>query len=378
MLRLKGRYIIQNKSTYIHLRKPTIHHYTIMDALIYPTHIQKYAGVIKQNLDRSYYTFSYQNKETSLQIKKRFPYYDDASHDVACQSAMDFKRQFSIEHGLVMNPYRPLEEDPHTIEVQLNIPGRCLLIDSKDLPLIEAFDWRIQNGYKYATCYLNDSDYKKFQAYVAQAEETTDQASYLYTRLLQILEAKDESSITAFSEKKRHYIPFHTMKYGLARVDFINGNPLDNRDINIGTLTDRQLRWKAHALTAKPNRSNTSGRTGVFHGKCGNYEYWEVRGRDFEGSKICKKFSVTKHGYEGAKWMAAHFRDLVIDQSYKPQQIEEIYQKVLHDFEARGETMTTFDPSVPIRILFDEVVEDEEFVYSFTPMEGLPSAPTPK
>jgi hypothetical protein len=352
--------------------------YPMSTDLIYPTHIQKYAGVIKQNLDKSYYTFSYQNKDQSIQVKKRFPYYDLTSHDVACETALEFKRQFSIEHGLVMNPYRRLEDE--TIEVQTNVPGKCLLIDAKDLSLIEAFDWRIQNGYKYATCYLNDADYKKFQEYVAEASQgDLGQVPYLYTRLLQILEAKDESSIVAFAEKKRHYIPFHTMKYGLTRVDFINGNQLDNRDINIGTLTERQHRWKAHALTAKANRSNTSGRTGVFHGKCGNYEYWEVRGRDFEGNKICKKFSVTKHGYEGAKWMASHFRDLVIDQSYKPHQMEEIYQKVIHDFEAKerdldlealaSTTTTTFDPSVPIRFLFDEVVEDEDFIYSLPTLQ---------
>jgi hypothetical protein len=46
----------------------------IIMSLIYPEHIRKYVGVIKQNLDKAYYSFTYQNKELNIIIKKKFKF----------------------------------------------------------------------------------------------------------------------------------------------------------------------------------------------------------------------------------------------------------------------------------------------------------------
>ena len=55
-------------------------------SLIYPDNIRKYVGVIKQNLDKFYYTYSYQNKELNIVEKKKFPYFDEPSRVLAYKS----------------------------------------------------------------------------------------------------------------------------------------------------------------------------------------------------------------------------------------------------------------------------------------------------
>jgi hypothetical protein len=302
----------------------------------YPENILKYAGVIKQNIDKCYYSYSYQNKELNIYEKKKFPYFDEPSRQLAYQSALQYKIDYSIQHNLVLNHYTQEcdENENQYLKVSLNVPNTFLLVDLKDKSLIENFDWRIQNNSKYATCYMNENEFQKFNSYLTSIknESQNDQIKYVYENMLQNLQNKDTST-QSITEKKRHYIPFHLLKYGLDHVDFINKNKLDNRDFNIGSLTKSQHAWKSQVGDAKLRSNNSSGKAGVFYGKCGNYDYWEVRGKDYFGNKIYRKFSINKHGYEGSKHMAVHFRDLIIDKSYKPHQLDEIYTQVIHHFE---------------------------------------------
>lgn len=311
-------------------------------SLIYPDNIRKYVGVIKQNLDKFYYTYSYQNKELNIVEKKKFPYFDEPSRVLAYNSSLKYKIDYSIQNNLVLNLYS-IEVDENGMEylkVNLNIPNQYLIVNKKDISLIENFDWRIQNNSTYATVYMNDEDYQKFNSYLISIKDKLEDlnVSYIYDNMLKILEEKNnlqinDSQINNNSDKKRHYISFHLLKYGLEHVDFLNKNRLDNRDENIGLLSKSQHSWKSQVGDAKLRVNNSSGKAGVFYGKCGNYDYWEVRGKDFIGNKIYRKFSINKHGYEGSKYMAFHFRDLVINKSYKPHQLEEIYKKVIHEFE---------------------------------------------
>jgi hypothetical protein len=306
-------------------------------SLIYPEHIRKYVGVIKQNLDKAYYSFTYQNKELNIIIKKKFPYFDESSRLLAYDSALKYKFDYSIQNNLVLNLYS-IEVDPSGntyYKVNLNVPNQFLFVNIKDKSLIENFDWRIQNNSTYATTYMNDEDYQKFYSYLTSIKNNSNDPNitYVYENMLQKLEEKENTQSNDINTKKRHYIPFHLMKYGLEHVDFLNKNRLDNRDENIGLLSKSQHSWKSQVGDAKLRVNNSSGKAGVFYGKCGNYDYWEVRGKDFLGNKIYRKFSINKHGYEGSKHMAFHFRDLVIDKSYKPHQLEEIYKKVVHEFE---------------------------------------------
>lgn len=298
----------------------------------YPENLQKYVGVIKQNIDKCYYSYSYQNKELNILEKKKFPYYDEPSRQLAYHSTIQYKIDYSIQHHLVLNQYvqESDQEGNEYLKVSLNIPNLYLLVDIKDKSLIENFDWRIQNNSKYATCYMNEEEYQKFHSYLTS--QTNEETKYVYETMLQNLQQKENTS-TSSSEKKRHYIPFHLLKYGLEHVDFINKNKIDNRDINIGSLSKSQHSWKSQVGDAKLRSNNSSGKAGVFYGKCGNYDYWEVRGKDYFGNKIYRKFSINKHGYEGSKHMAVHFRDLIIDKSYKPHQLDEIYKQVVHHFE---------------------------------------------
>ncbi len=306
-------------------------------SFIYPEHIRKYVGVIKQNLDKCHYSFTYQNKELNSMIKKKFPYFDEPSRILAYNSALQYKMDYSIQNNLVLNLYS-IEIDESGNEyykVNLNVSNQFLLVNIKDKSLIENFDWRIQNNSTYATTYMNDEDYQKFYSYLTSIKNNSNDpnVTYVYENMLQKLEEKEHTQSTDINSKKRHYIPFHLMKYGLEHVDFLNKNRLDNRDENIGLLSKSQHSWKSQVGDAKLRVNNSSGKAGVFYGKCGNYDYWEVRGKDFLGNKIYRKFSINKHGYEGSKHMAFHFRDLVIDKSYKPHQLEEIYKQVVHKFE---------------------------------------------
>jgi len=137
-------------------------------SLIYPEHIRKYVGVIKQNLDKCHYSFTYQNKELNSMIKKKFPYFDEPSRILAYNSALQYKMDYSIQNNLVLNLYS-IEADESGNEyykVNLNIPNKYLLVNMKDKSLIENFDWRIQNNSTYATTYMNDEDYQKFHSYL--------------------------------------------------------------------------------------------------------------------------------------------------------------------------------------------------------------------
>lgn len=301
-------------------------------SLIYPDNIRKYIGVIKQNLDKCYYTYSYQNKELNIVGKKKFPYFDEPSRILAYNSALKYKIDYSTQNNLVLNLYsiEINENGQEYLKVNLNVPNQYLIVNKKDSSLIENFDWRIQNNSTYATTYMNENDYQKFYSYLKDKLDNPNVA-YVYDNMIKILEEKDSSD--SINDKKRHYIPFHIIKYGLEHVDFLNKNRLDNRDENIGILSKSQYSWKSQVGDAKLRVNNSSGKAGVFYGKCGNYDYWEVRGKDFLGNKIYRKFSINKHGYEGSKYMAFHFRDLVINKSYKPHQLEEIYKKVVHEFE---------------------------------------------
>ena len=301
-------------------------------SLIYPQHIRKYVGVIKQNIDKCYYTYTYQNKELNSAEKKKFPYFDESSRILAFNSALKYKIDYSTQNNLVFNLYsiEINENGEEYLKVHLNVPNQYLLVNKKDIALIENFDWRIQNNSTYATTYMNEHDYQKFYSYLKDKLDNPN-VTYIYENIIKILEEKEGAQPT--SNKKRHYIPFHLLKYGLEHVDFLNKNRLDNRDENIGLLSKSQHSWKSQVHDAKLRTNNSSGKAGVFYGKCGNYDYWEVRGKDFLGNKIYRKFSINKHGYEGSKHMAFHFRDLVIHKSYKPHQLEEIYKQVIHEFE---------------------------------------------
>jgi hypothetical protein len=339
-----------------------------MEGMIYPESLKKYAGVIKQNIDKHYYSYTYQSKESGMTIKKKFPYHDDASCQLAYKQALQFKIDYSIQNHLVYNGYTLFSDDSgQYARVTLNVPGKFLLVDIKDIPLIERFDWRIQNNSKYATCYMNDADYQKFHAYVISIKDASDnpEIKYIYENMIDTLneigtkkagngegeghvEVAKGEAVQAGEEKivpdpvtgkKRHYIPFHLMKYGLDHIDHLNKDPLDNRDVNMGHLSKSQHSWKSQVGDAKMRINNSSGKTGVFYGCCGNYDYWEVRGKDFFGNKIYKKFSIKKYGYEGSRHMAMHFRDMIIDKSYKPHQIDEIYKKVIYDMEKFSQTV---------------------------------------
>ncbi len=324
--------------------------------LIYPESLKKYAGTVKQNIDKHYYSYTYQSKDAALTIKKKFPYHDDPSCQMAYKQALQFKVDYSIQNHLVYNAYTIISgEEPGSeyARVTLNVPEKYLLVDIKDIPLIERFDWRIQNNSKYATCYMNDVDYQRFHAYVLSIKDASDnpEIKYIYENMLEILtgsgsgssegKAAEEVTPDPVTGKKRHYIPFHLMKYGLDHIDHLNKNPLDNRDANMGHLSKSQHSWKSQVGDAKMRINNSSGKTGVFYGCCGNYDYWEVRGKDFFGNKIYKKFSIKKYGYEGSRHMAIHFRDMIIDKSYKPHQIDEIYKKVIYDMEKFNQNVET-------------------------------------
>lgn len=366
-----------------------------MEGMIYPESLKKYAGVIKQNIDKHYYSYTYQSKDSGLTIKKKFPYHDDASCQLAYKQALQFKIDYSIQNHLVYNGYTLFsgndgEGSGEYARVTLNVPGKFLLVDIKDIPLIERFDWRIQNNSKYATCYMNDVDYQKFHAYVISIKDASDnpEIKYIYENMIESLneigtkkagngeggEAGESVEVKAATPdpvtgKKRHYIPFHLMKYGLDHIDHLNKDPLDNRDVNMGHLSKSQHSWKSQVGDAKMRINNSSGKTGVFYGCCGNYDYWEVRGKDFFGNKIYKKFSIKKYGYEGSRHMAMHFRDMIIDKSYKPHQIDEIYKKVIYDMEKFSQTIDSMlaednDPINALDAPDDDATADDVTVVS--------------
>lgn len=241
--------------------------------VIYSKNPIKYNGsLIKQ---KKRYIFCV-TEDKKRKVVKEFIISNYESIDKLKEEANKFKIQWGIDNNKTANSYTIIENSHLVVNVNNN---KSFLADLSDLEIVEKYIWKIQNG----SCYI--------------------------TALLPKNERKDA--------KMREYSPFHKVKLGTELINHINNNKLDNRSSNLKKTTINKHRWKIQHCNKKKRSDNTSGNTGIYKGSYKGYEYWQVRGVDYNNNTVNKKYGIRKWGDEGAKAMAEKYRNDFIDESYK-------------------------------------------------------------
>lgn len=232
--------------------------------LCYPDNIEKYSGTILEK-DNFY---QYLNKCNNNLIYENFYYKKYKTKNDCYDDALKYMKDYCKKKDMVLNKY--IKKNNYLI-VYLNIQDKFLLVDLEFEELINKYNWRLQNRITYPI-------------------------------------TKDSSG---------NFIPFHELAFHHKHVIHKNGNKLDNRYSNVELVNEKQLSWNLKHKNRKKRNDNISGTTGVCKTNVGKYEYWEVRGIDYQQNKIMKRFSVKKYGDLGAKSMAITYRKEHIDQSKK-------------------------------------------------------------
>ena len=211
--------------------------------------------------------------------EKVFPLSDfNNNREDAIKAAEEEKRRWNIENNLVINRYQII--DDYAL-VDLN-KGHQMKMDLTDLKWLEKYNWKMQNKFSYPTTFIP---------------------------------LRKRSSINSDIA----FFTFHEVVFGYRFVNHLNNDKLDYRRKNIKAVSSIQRDWKLNYLlkNRKKKNNNTSGFKGVFKVKTGPYEYWQVRGTDYQGKNINKKFSILQFGEELAKEKAIEFRKEIIEKSYE-------------------------------------------------------------
>ena len=240
--------------------------------IIYPVNETKYYGSIIKTKKKVQFII-YVNKKRVLLKENKFTDFD--THKEAIDDISVFRRKWSIDNNKVVNSSTTIDNKYLSIDVG---DGKKMITDMCDKELVDKYHWRLHNG----GCYVS--------------------------RLLPM----DERT-----NKKREYRYFHEDKISIKLVNHVNNNKLDNRAENLIDITNKKLAWKNQHCNKKMRIDNTSGITGVYRGCFKGYDYWEVKGVDYNNNKIQKKYGVRKWGEEAAKKLAHAFRNKLIEESYK-------------------------------------------------------------
>lgn len=159
--------------------------------MMLPKNPKKYVGHIRSFPNR--YTFEYISKETK--VKELFYHKDIGSKESAYEAAFLFQKKWCQNHQLITNIYYIVNQQYIMIELNEN---QKMKVDLEDIPLIEKYNWRIQNNSSYPTTFLIE---------------------------------ENENS------KKRNFISFQKMKYDTQKIHFKNADRLDFRKENIIILS---------------------------------------------------------------------------------------------------------------------------------------------
>jgi len=238
----------------------------------YPKNLKKkYMGSILEKKKK--YIFFIDN--TKHKVSEEFVFSDYPSKEDAYQEAVNYKIDWNIKNDTIKNKFRYVND---YVLVNLN-NDKFMKIDKDDLRFIERYNWKLQNKITYPTTFI---------PLVKRKKEDVDLA----------------------------FLTFHEVAIGHRNVNHINNDKLDYRRKNIELVTEHKKNWKNNYLNRPLSSNNSSGFNGVYKVKTGEYEYWQVRGHNYNGKKINKKFSVLKLGDMNAKSQAINYRDKYIDNSY--------------------------------------------------------------
>lgn len=228
----------------------------------YSSNLSKYLGtIIKQN---NKYIFKV-IKDKKILHKKEFSFLN-ILQETAYQNAVDYKKKWSIDNNYTKNYYYI---DGDNIRVHLTF-DKYFITNKNNLDKIEKYIWYLIDGY-VGTMISED--------------------------------------------KKRKKIYLHNFLTDEKQVVHKDTNKMNNTTENL-LVTDEETARKIKSFNHIKRKDNTSGFTGVYKGCFKNKEYWEVKGHDFNGNNIYKKYSIDKYGSQSAYSLACDFRDKFINQSY--------------------------------------------------------------
>lgn len=159
--------------------------------MVLPKNPKKYVGHIRSFPNR--YTFEYISKDTK--VKELFYHRDIGSKESAYEAAFLFQKKWCQNHHLITNLYYIVNQQYVVVELNEN---EKMKVDVEDIPLIEKYNWRIQNNSSYPTTFLTEENEKV---------------------------------------KKRNFISFQKMKYDTQKIHFKNADRLDFRKENIILLS---------------------------------------------------------------------------------------------------------------------------------------------
>jgi hypothetical protein len=259
---------------------------------IYSENPTKYPGSLKYLYNRI--AVSYKKGEKRIHLKDFF--YDDydesnKKYTKTEKAAEQFRRDWAVENGLAKNLYKI---DPNTNIVYVIFNHNDA--DSKDLQKDKKDDLWLKVD-------LDHLD--KIEKYVWYPKK----GEYTYYADTMIPSNKKLGI-------KRHHRFLHQMITGRFNVDHINNNGLDNTTQNLRIYNDPQKQNSIQRYNTKQRKDNTSGFTGVYYGRYNDYDYWFVKGYDFDGKRVFKKFGISKYGEATAYSMACAYRDNNINLSF--------------------------------------------------------------
>jgi hypothetical protein len=228
----------------------------------YSSNISKYIGSILSQNNKYIYKVI---KNGKLVHKKEFSYVN-ISPIIAHQNAIDYKKQWSIDNNYVKNYYTI---NNNIIKIHLKL-DKFFITDLSNIDKVDKYIWYLMDGY-VATMITEN--------------------------------------------KKRQKIYFHNYIANNENVVHKDCDKMNNTLSNL-LITDDKIAKKVHNFNHIKRKDNTSGFTGVYKGKYKNREYWEVKGYDFNGNHIYRKYSIDKYGVEGGYGLACDFRDKFINNSF--------------------------------------------------------------
>ncbi len=153
-----------------------------------PQNPKKYVGHIRSFQNR--YNFEYISKD--MKIKELFYHKDIGSKELAYEATLLFQKKWCLNHHLITNLYYYVNEE--YLLVELNHQQK-MKVDLEDKPIIEKYNWRMQNHFPYPTTFIMNPD-----------------------------------------DKKKTFISFQKMKYDTQKIHFKNGDRFDFRKDNVVIL----------------------------------------------------------------------------------------------------------------------------------------------
>lgn len=175
-------------------------------SVVLPKNQNKYAGMIRSYDNRCIY--EYQTK--TYRLKEVFWYDKLGGKEESYNAALHFQKKFCQNHGLVTNLYYIINHEFIVVELNHN---KKMIVDLEDIPLIEKYNWRIQNNIYHPTTFQQ-------------------------------------------IEGKRYFITFYFMKYQSKKIKFKNKHIFDYRRNNVIFIEPPKSHLSNHENTE--NHTETS------------------------------------------------------------------------------------------------------------------------